>query len=337
MRKMERPRLKLALIFMSAAVGLAACSGDGPADAGAAPERVTNGEAEAEVAPLTPVAPAGDTIESPAATTNVAVYLIKGESLRRVDRTVAKVPRIGAEALKALLSGPTAAERRVGLATAIPGGTRLLGVAIEGGTATVDLSRSFESGGGTLGLTLRLAQVACTVDQFDTVTGVRFSLDGEVVRVFSGDGIVLDKPVSCASYRRYLDAGASPPGCQDIGTYQGCPTHGGPEPGSPEDCASNQPVGPCPGEGPGATLECQTVGFTPQSEDAASSVTATGLPCAEAEAFVRIVGRLTSAGGPQQVDAEGYRCVLVRTEEEPLPQAFYECTNGPKRVTFVRT
>jgi Cu-Zn family superoxide dismutase len=86
-----------------------------------------------------------------------------------------------------------------------------------------------------------------------------------------------------------------------------------------------------------ATLNCQTIGFTPNSEDAASSVTATGLSCAEAEAFVRIAGRQTSSGGPAQVTVEGYRCVRVRSVQDPLPQAFYECTNGAKKVTFTRS
>lgn len=85
------------------------------------------------------------------------------------------------------------------------------------------------------------------------------------------------------------------------------------------------------------TRECTTVGFTPNSEDAASSIKATGLPCAEAEAFVRIAGRRTSAGGPAQLDVEGYHCVRVRSVQEPLPQAFYECSNGSKKVTFVRS
>lgn len=85
------------------------------------------------------------------------------------------------------------------------------------------------------------------------------------------------------------------------------------------------------------TLNCQTIGFTPNSEDAASSVTATGLSCAEAEAFVRIAGRQTSSGGPAQVTVEGYRCVRVRSVQEPLPQAFYECTSGAKKVTFTRS
>ena len=85
------------------------------------------------------------------------------------------------------------------------------------------------------------------------------------------------------------------------------------------------------------TRDCTTVGFTPNSEDAASSIKATGLSCAEAEAFVRIAGRRTSVGGPAQLHVEGYHCVQVRTVQEPLPQAFYECTNGPKKVTFVRS
>jgi hypothetical protein len=86
-----------------------------------------------------------------------------------------------------------------------------------------------------------------------------------------------------------------------------------------------------------ATLRCKTVGFTPNSEDAASDVTATGLSCADAEAFVRMAGARTSSGGPPQVNVSGYRCVLTRSEEDPLPQAFYECTDGPKKVTFVRS
>lgn len=87
----------------------------------------------------------------------------------------------------------------------------------------------------------------------------------------------------------------------------------------------------------GATLDCQTIAFTPNSEDAASSVKATGLPCSEAEAFVRIAGTRTSSGGPAQVDVEGYRCVRVRSTQDPIPQAFYECTSGTKKVTFTRT
>ena len=85
------------------------------------------------------------------------------------------------------------------------------------------------------------------------------------------------------------------------------------------------------------TLECQGVSFTPNSEDAATSVTASGLSCAEAEAFVRVAGTRTSSGGPQRVTVNGFRCILTRSVQDPLPQAFFECTDDDKKVTFVRT
>jgi len=131
------------------------------------------------------------------------VWLIRGETLTAVTRAVPKVATIGAEAVKALLAGPTPAEARAGLSTAVPVDTRFLHLTIGAdGIAKVDLSRDFEAGGGSLGITLRLGQVTCTVGQFPTVKGVRFALAGELVSVFSGDGIVLDGPVTCDSYRQ---------------------------------------------------------------------------------------------------------------------------------------
>lgn len=86
-----------------------------------------------------------------------------------------------------------------------------------------------------------------------------------------------------------------------------------------------------------ASAECQTVGFTPQTEDAASSIVATGLSCDQAEAFLRRLGPSVSATGPARIEHEGFECVLTRHEPEPLPQGFYECTSGSKRITFVRS
>lgn len=86
-----------------------------------------------------------------------------------------------------------------------------------------------------------------------------------------------------------------------------------------------------------ATLRCETVGFTPNSEDAASEITATGLSCDEAEAFVRIAGARTSSGGPDRLDVSGYRCVRTGSEQDPLPLSRYECTNGNKNISFVRS
>ena len=104
----------------------------------------------------------------------------------------------------------------------------------------------------------------------------------------------------------------------------------------PSDVTGTAPATNTPTAQP-ATLRCQTVGFTPNSEDAASDIRATGLSCDEAEAFVRIAGARTSSGGPDRLDVSGYRCVRTRSEQDPLPASHYECTNGPKKVTFVRS
>jgi spore germination protein GerM len=207
---------RLLLVVALAALATTGCT-DGPdtVDAGPAPSRPTTTQ-PAGPGDATP-SPAPGSGRASARTTSVLVYLTRGGSLERVRRDVPSVPRIGAEAVKALLRGPTPREVRAGLGTAVPADTGFLGLTISAGTASVDLSRQFESGGGTLGLTLRLAQVACTLDQFATIAGVRFALEGRPVSVFSGDGIVLDRPVTCDSYRRYLPGGApaatpAPPG-----------------------------------------------------------------------------------------------------------------------------
>ncbi|MGI8606482.1 MAG: Gmad2 immunoglobulin-like domain-containing protein [Gaiellaceae bacterium] len=132
------------------------------------------------------------------------VWLVRGESLFVTWRERAGTPRVGAAAMEDLLAGPTPLEAREGVTTIIPAGTRLLGLAISAGVATVDLSSEFESGGGSASMSARLAQVACTLDQFETVKGVSFELDGRPVDVFSGEGVVLDHPVRCRDYEELL-------------------------------------------------------------------------------------------------------------------------------------
>ena len=196
------------MFAMVAVLGIVAtaCGSDGATDAGPVPGRPeTTVTTTTETSATTPATTA-------AGTTQLSVWLARGEKLEPVTRTVPSVPRIGAEAVKALLAGPTAAETRDGFSTAVPKETRFLDLTIDAaGIAKVDLSRDFESGGGTLGLTMRLAQVTCTVGQFPTVKGVRFALNGELVSVFSGNGIVIDKPVTCDSYREVLAQPGSAP------------------------------------------------------------------------------------------------------------------------------
>ena len=240
-----------------AIMGLAACTNSGPADVGAAPTRTEPTEAATpDTSTAEPVleAPSGPGSvatapgPAPAATTDVEVYLLRGETLERVRRRVPKVPAIGEEAVSSLLGGPSRIEATAGLGTAIPAGTKLLGLTVVRGTATVDLSRTFESGGGTLGMTLRLAQVTCTLDQFDSVTGVRFALAGKLISVFSGEGIVLDRPVTCSSYRDHLGGGGGPKPAPPVTSCTAPPGGScGPRPESPPALAAS-PTAAEPGQ-----------------------------------------------------------------------------------------
>jgi hypothetical protein len=126
------------------------------------------------------------------------------EHLFAVWRTGPQTVGVGAAAVRLLLEGPTVPERRADVSTQIPSGTRFLGLGIEDGTATVDLTSEFESGGGSASMFGRLAQVVYTLTEFETVRRVRFSLDGEPVDVFSGEGIVLDQPVTREDYAELL-------------------------------------------------------------------------------------------------------------------------------------
>jgi germination protein M len=129
-----------------------------------------------------------------------------GPFLVAVERRIPSTQRIALATLRELFEGPTAGDEALvaGVSTAIPGSALVLDVGITDGLATVDLSREFESGGGSFSMFARLAQVVYTVSQWPTVDEVAFELDGQPVTVFSGEGIVLDGPVSRADYHDLL-------------------------------------------------------------------------------------------------------------------------------------
>lgn len=198
--------MRYAIIILSAVVAgllgfaVASCgAGSGAEAVGDVPSAPASPGASGE-APTTsnPDAPIETVGEEDLVT--LEVWYTKGESLHLTHVTVGPTRGVGAAALDALLGGP----REQGVGTAIPAGTRLLGLVIDEGIATVDLTSEFESGGGSLSMTIRLAQVVFTLTQFPTVEGIRFELDGRRVDVFSGEGIVLDHPVTRKDYEELV-------------------------------------------------------------------------------------------------------------------------------------
>jgi N-acetylneuraminic acid mutarotase len=182
--------VKIALVLVGLAVlggsiglALAAYGSDGAVSLGPAPRVATSG---------TEIASDQPTVE---------VWFARDDRIVSVNRAQEPTPLVGTAALTKLLAGPSPAERRSGISSAVPAGTKLIGISIDKGIATADLTSEFQSGGGSLSMQMRLAQVVYTLTQFPTVKAVRFRLDGEPVDVFSSEGIVLDHPVGRSDYK----------------------------------------------------------------------------------------------------------------------------------------
>lgn len=177
MRALGRP----ATIWLLAALIAAACG----------PRTVTPGPSGS---PPASDAPSAGTVPA-------AIYLFladeRGEpGLVPVARTLPDSAAIAPATLEALLAGPTAEEAGAPgrLTTAIPSGTRALGLVLDGNVATIDLSRDFGSGGGSESMFGRVAQIVYTLTALPDIEAVLFRIDGRPVDALGGEGIVIAGP-----------------------------------------------------------------------------------------------------------------------------------------------
>ena len=113
----------------------------------------------------------------PTAPLAMRIYLARDGRIAAVGRRVPGTRAVARAAVDQLLAGPTPGEARDGFASAIPVGTRLRGIGVSGGVATVDLTGEF-SGGSSTATTMRVAQIVYTLTQFPSVTSVRVRVDG---------------------------------------------------------------------------------------------------------------------------------------------------------------
>lgn len=189
MRTRRSARRLLAMVLATGMLGvlLAAC-GEDDDTAGTTSTSVstTSASTTSTAAPSTSASDGPDTAD-PASAGVVAVYFTRDEKVAAAAAG-SEGPAVARGALEALLRGPDDAAAVAGMATAIPEGTKLNDVTIEDGRATVDLSPQFVSGGGSLSIQLRTAQVVFTLTQFDTVDRVSFLIDGEVPDGLGGEG-----------------------------------------------------------------------------------------------------------------------------------------------------
>lgn len=129
----------------------------------------------------------------PAETVAVTVYFAQDELLHAIAADVeVEEGAVLRATLERLLAGPTGPGSEAGDTTEIPEGTELLDLAVTDGTATVDLSSGFTSGGGSESMLMRVAQVTYTATQFPTVGQVRYRIDGDDVTVIGGESVLVD-------------------------------------------------------------------------------------------------------------------------------------------------
>ena len=188
------PRRKIAVGLLAALfVAMTACGDDADTSSStttAAPTTTTAGST---------------TTAAPTDQHQVRAYFLRDEKVGPVARQVTG-DEVAAGALEGLLSGPTADEEEIGFTSTIPDGTELLGVDIEGRVATVDLSEEFGSGGGSLSMMGRVAQVVFTVTQFPTVDAVDFEIAGEPVTALGGEGLLIGEPQTRADWEAMAPA-----------------------------------------------------------------------------------------------------------------------------------
>jgi len=190
-----RMRITMLACVVALAV-LGACSSDSdspsePTDAGST-EEPTPSEG-----PTDEPSPAEEATDDETNTVSFQVWFADGKRLAPAVATIEATPRVGSASLEALIKGPAGAGD---LTSAVPAGTRVNSLSIEGGTATVDLSSEFESGSGIPSMGMRLGQLTFTLTQFPTVKRVVLEVEGERVDEFSKEGLVIERPLTRADF-----------------------------------------------------------------------------------------------------------------------------------------
>ena len=154
-----------ALVIAVAAV-LAACGGGN----GGSPQPT----ATVTVTASPPASPSPSPSPSASPVTSVYLYFLRHGKLGVAERRVPQTTMPATAAMKALLRGPTAAERAAGLNSALAPQARLVHLTVSGSVATVDLSR-YPTGAPT---DVALGQIVYTLTRFPTIKRVRIQIDG---------------------------------------------------------------------------------------------------------------------------------------------------------------
>ncbi|MEV0002708.1 GerMN domain-containing protein [Micromonospora sp. NPDC050980] len=146
-----------------------------------------------------PTTPAGTPTADPDGRAGEPFCFVRDGGLAVVKRRVDGLPGVDAH-LQHLLAGPDSAERRSGLATALPGTVAVAGATLAGSVATVDVREAGQDVGRNDEV-LAFGQIVCSLTQRPDVDSVAFRRDGQPLEVPRADGSVSALPLTAADYR----------------------------------------------------------------------------------------------------------------------------------------
>ncbi|MCC0177618.1 GerMN domain-containing protein [Waterburya agarophytonicola K14] len=109
-----------------------------------------------------------------------------------------KSERVLETALETLLTNPPEDSAHT---TAIPPGTKLLGVTIDDRGIKLNLSKEFASGGGSASMTSRLAQVIYTATSSSNGDRVWINIEGKPLEKLGEEGLIINQPMTREDFK----------------------------------------------------------------------------------------------------------------------------------------
>ena len=103
-------------------------------------------------------------------------------------------------AINALLKGPDAQERKAGVYSEIPNGTKLISVINSEDKIIINLNSEFQYGGGTDSINNRLKQLVKTVVAILPDKNIYLYIEGKQVDVMGGDGVMITQPLNISDF-----------------------------------------------------------------------------------------------------------------------------------------
>jgi len=134
-------------------------------------------------------------------TKTISVYFVKKVSpikseLFPVNRNVSPGTDILNTAITQLLQGPSALEKKQGYYTEIPKKTVVLSIKETPQEDTINLSKDFESGGGSESMTKRIKQLENTALNNSDNKKVYLEISGKRAAYIGGEGVEITQPLS---------------------------------------------------------------------------------------------------------------------------------------------